>query len=101
MEFVKVLLTRDLAPDEIRGFEANGKKILIANIAGKYYAIGNVCTHRGCLLSEGTLSGENIKCPCHGSTFSVKTGSIVTGPTKIPEPVFQTEVENDQVLVNV
>jgi nitrite reductase/ring-hydroxylating ferredoxin subunit len=100
-EFVKVLSTKDLAPDEMKGVEANGKKILIANLKGEYYAIENICTHMHCLLSDGTLSGENVKCPCHGSTFSVKTGSIVTGPTQKPEPAFQVKVEKDQVLVNV
>ena len=101
IEFVRVLSTKDLAPDEMKGVEANGKEILIANLKGEYYAIGNICMHMHCLLSDGTLSGENIKCPCHGSTYSLKTGSIVAGPTKKPEPVFQAKVEEDQVLVNV
>jgi len=101
MGFVKVFSTKDLASDGMKGVEANGKKILVANLKGKYYSIGNVCLHMGCLLSDGKLSGENVKCPCHGSTYSLKTGSIVTGPTKKPEPVFQAKVEEDQVLVNV
>ena len=101
MEFIKVLSTRDLAPGEMKDVEANGKEILIVNLEGNFYALGNVCTHVGCLLSDGMLSGENVKCTCHGSTYSVKTGSVVTGPAKNPEPVFQVKVEKDQVLVNV
>lgn len=101
MEFVKVFSTKDLAPDEIKGVEANGKKILIVNLKGKYYAMGNICMHQGCLLSDGMLSGENIERTCHGSTYDVKTGSVVMGPTKKPEPTFQVKIEKDQVLVNV
>ena len=101
MGFVKVFSTKDLALDGMKGVEASGRKILVANLKGEYYAIGNICMHMGCLLSDGNLSGENVKCPCHGSTYSVKTGGIVKGPTQKPEPALQVKVEKDQVLVNV
>jgi nitrite reductase/ring-hydroxylating ferredoxin subunit len=101
MEFIKVLSTKDLASGEMKDVEANGKEILIVNLEGNFYALGNVCTHVGCLLSDGVLSGEKVKCTCHGSTYNVKTGSVVTGPAENPEPVFQVKVEKGQVLVNV
>ncbi len=93
MEFVKVLQEKDLAPNEMRGVQAKGKEILVANIGGEYYVIGNVCMHMGCSLSDGTLLGENVECPCHGSTYNIKTGSIVKGPTSKPEPVYQVKVD--------
>jgi nitrite reductase/ring-hydroxylating ferredoxin subunit len=101
MGFVGVLQERDLAPNEMRGVQVDGKKILVANIAGKYYAIGNVCMHMGCSLSDGTLFGENVECPCHGSNYNVKAGSIVKGPTKKPEPAYEVKVEGGRVLVSV
>ncbi len=58
MGFVRVTFTKDLGPGEMLGVEANGKQILLVNLNGKYYAIGNKCTHRGCMLSEGELQGE-------------------------------------------
>ena len=82
--------------------EAGGKPILVANVDGKYYAIGDKCTHRGCKLSGGTLKeGSVVVCPCHGSNFDVKTGNVVKGPAKTPEPAFLVKVEKDDVVVNV
>jgi len=101
MTFKKVVSVKDLEPGRIIGVEASGKEIAVANVEGKYYAIGNRCTHMGCMLSDGTLKGENITCPCHGSTFDVKTGSVVNGPAKKPEPAYETKIEGEQVLVNV
>ena len=101
MGFVKVLQENDLRPNEIKGVQADGKNVLVTNINGEYFAIGNICMHMGCRLSNGTLSGENIECPCHGSTYSVKSGNIIKGPTKKPEPVYQVKVEGGQILVNV
>lgn len=101
MGFIKVASAKELGTGEIIGVEAGGKPILVVNLNGKYYAIGNVCTHMGCMLSDGALKGENVQCPCHGSVFDVKTGTVVHGPAQKPEPVFQVKVEGDQILVNV
>lgn len=101
MGFVKVASAKELGAGKIIGVEAGGKPILVVNLNGKHYAIGNVCTHMGCMLSDGALKGENVQCPCHGSVFDVKTGTVVHGPAQKPEPVFQVKVEGDQILVNV
>jgi 3-phenylpropionate/trans-cinnamate dioxygenase ferredoxin subunit len=101
MGFVKVALTKDLGDGEMMGVEAGGKEIVVANLQGKYSAIGNRCTHMSCLLSDGSFVGENVTCPCHGSVFDIRTGNAVRGPAKKPEPVFQVRVEGDQVLVEV
>lgn len=84
------------------GAEANGKKILIANVGGTYYAIGDVCTHRACRLSGGTLKENGVvECPCHGSNFDVKTGNVAKGPAKTPEQTFQLKVEKDDILISI
>ena len=102
MGFVKVASTKDLTAGKMTGVEAGGKQILVVNVDGKYYAIGDKCTHRGCMLSGGTLKeGGIVQCPCHGSNFDVKTGGVVKGPAKNPEPAYEVKVEKDQVLVNV
>ena len=102
MKFVKVASTKDLTPNNMTGVEAGGKQILLVNLDGKYYAIGDTCTHKGCKLSGGTLKeGGIVQCPCHGSNFDAKTGSVVKGPAMTPEPAFEVKVEKDGVLVNI
>ena len=80
MSIVKVAFTKELASGQMKKVEAEGKIILLVNLQGEYYAIGNRCTHMGCMLSNGILKGDNVQCPCHGSTFNVKTGVVVKGP---------------------
>ncbi len=101
MGFVKAVLKKDLEPEKMLGIEVGGEKILLVNLSGTYYAIGNRCTHRGCILTDGELKEENIRCPCHRSVFDIRTGNVMKGPAKRPEPMFQVKVEGDQVLVNV
>ncbi len=58
------------------------QQVLLANINGKFYAIGNLCTHVGGPLDRGKLEGHEVQCPLHGSRFDVTTGQLkkVTRP---------------------
>ena len=98
---VKIGLTKDILPGSMKGIEANGKRLLVVNLNGEFYAIGNTCTHSGCSLSDGTLDRDNVECPCHGSTFNIKTGVVVRGPAQWPERSYQVRVDADQILVNL
>jgi nitrite reductase/ring-hydroxylating ferredoxin subunit len=100
MAFSNVAFAMDLKPNQMKPVNVNGKPVLLANIGGEYYAIGNKCTHMGCTLTNGELKGEVVQCPCHGSKFNVKTGKVVGGPAAIPEPKYKVKVENEQILVS-
>jgi Rieske Fe-S protein len=50
--------------------------------AGNFKAFTAVCTHQGCLVAS--FSGNAIVCPCHGSEFSIKDGSVLAGPATAP-----------------
>jgi nitrite reductase/ring-hydroxylating ferredoxin subunit len=101
MTYLRLISTHDLKPNEMVGKEIGDKAILIANVGGIFYVIGNTCTHMNCLLSEGRLNGLNVTCPCHVSIFNVQTGAVVKGPAKIPEPVYLAKVEADEVYVDL
>ncbi len=98
-EFVKVAETTEVPSGSLKKITINGKEILIANVEGKYYAIGNKCTHRGGDLSKGSFSGKIVRCPRHGTKFDVTTGEVVAGPAKTPEPTFEVKVEGKNVLI--
>ena len=101
MGFVRVASAKDLEPGKMMGVEVDSKSVLVVNLMGKYYAIGNVCTHMGCMLSDGGLEGETVTCPCHGSEFDIKTGRVVGGPAAKPEPSYQVKVEQNEIMVNI
>jgi nitrite reductase/ring-hydroxylating ferredoxin subunit len=96
---VKIASTKDLPNGKMIGVEHEGKSILVANWNGNYYAIGNVCTHEGCTVSGGTLSGFKVRCPCHGSTFDIRTGTVIAGPAQEAEPSYRLKVAGDQILL--
>ena len=55
MGFVKLASINDVKPNSMMGLTVKDQKILLANVNGNYYAIGDKCMHRGCQLSKGKL----------------------------------------------
>jgi 3-phenylpropionate/trans-cinnamate dioxygenase ferredoxin subunit len=55
-------------------------RVSIARIADHLYGFGGLCTHEGCPLSGGRLTGTTIMCQCDGSRFDVRTGAVINGP---------------------
>jgi glycine betaine catabolism B len=98
-DFVKVATAKDIQPSQMKEVEVNGEKICLANIEGKYYAIGNVCTHLGGPLAQGKLEGYEVQCPWHGSRFDIRTGKVVRPPAMRPEPTYEIKIENDNILL--
>ena len=98
-EFVKVAETTEVPPGNMKKVTVDGKEILVANVEGTYYAIGNKCTHRGGDLSKGSLSGKLVKCPRHGAKFNVTTGEVVAGPATKSEPTLEVKVEGKNILL--
>lgn len=90
-------------------FDIDGLSIGVFNIAGKYYAIKNVCPHAGAPLCEGhiqtthrpgevgefdpALEGRVLRCPWHGWEFDIVTGKglydrnsrVATYPVQVDE----------------
>ena len=77
----------------------DGHHILIANVDGNYYAVDDTCSHEDASLSTGSLRGELVKCPLHGSRFSVRTGKAMEEPACDDLRTYAVRVEGDDILV--
>ena len=86
----------DVARGGLLAIDMDGKAVVVANVDGKLYAIGDTCTHRGCSLSEGELSGTVVTCPCHGGQFDVTSGKVVMGPPREATPTYTVQVDGDE-----
>jgi glycine betaine catabolism B len=98
-DFVKAASVKDIQPSQMKEVEINGETICLANIEGKYYAIGNVCTHLGGPLAQGKLEGYEVQCPWHGSRFDIRTGKVARSPAMRSEPTYEIKVQDDNILI--
>lgn len=65
---------------------------------GQFKAFSATCTHLGCQVER--VSDGTIKCPCHGSQYSVADGSVVRGPAPKPLPAKTVAVNNGTLTIS-
>ena len=99
----------DVAPvDEIaegtsRVVYLNGQQVALFYTGGRFYAIGNRCSHARGPLSEGELSICDgvcvVTCPWHFAQYDLETGKVVDGVASAPVPTYRVEVRDGVVYV--
>jgi nitrite reductase/ring-hydroxylating ferredoxin subunit len=97
--WVRALEDADLPDDTPTGVTAEGRQVLLYRQDGTLYAIDDICSHAGGLLSRCPVDGLTATCPLHGSRFSLTDGSIVRGPANQPQPVLPTRIRNGWIEV--
>ena len=99
MAYVKVAKTSDIPAGKMKHVEVDGIEILIANVEGMFYAVGDRCPHLNAKVSEGTLNNTVVTCPRHLSSFDVTTGRVISG-TRSNLPTYDMKVKGNDLLVN-
>jgi nitrite reductase/ring-hydroxylating ferredoxin subunit len=74
---------------------ASAQVVVTQPSAGEYKAFSAVCTHGQCIVDQ--VADGTIDCPCHGSKFSAKDGSVVIGPAVSPLPGIRISVSSGQI----
>jgi 3-phenylpropionate/trans-cinnamate dioxygenase ferredoxin subunit len=99
--FVQVATTRELSPGHGKLVEVNQKRIALFNMGGQFYAIDDMCPHRGASLSEGELDGETVVCPWHGALFELRTGAVTRPPAAIGVMTYETRVQGEAIEIAI
>ena len=98
-EYVEVAEATTIEEGKLHRVQAGGAAVLLVRQQGTIYAIANTCTHAGGPLDEGTLDGEVVMCPWHGSRFCVRNGEVRGGPATFPQTKFEVRVREGKVEV--
>ena len=98
---IKAAPASEITPTQPKIVEASdGTQIAIFNVDGEYFAINNICPHRGGPLGEGDVEGTLVACPWHGWQFDVKTGKSPVNPAASVK-TFPCKLEGANVCVDV
>ena len=93
------------------------REIGVFNLGGRYYALRNLCPHRGAPLCEGKLiglvtaerpyepaserEGEILRCPWHSWEFDLTTGRSVCQPDKVRAKCYPAGVAKEPETATV
>ncbi|MFN4218770.1 MAG: non-heme iron oxygenase ferredoxin subunit [Candidatus Bipolaricaulia bacterium] len=96
---IKLARVSELAPGQYTSIEVEGERIALFNIDGRFYALKDVCTHDGGILTGGTLQGYIIECPRHGAQFDVRTGAVIRLPAYVGVQTYPVSIEGNDVFI--
>jgi 3-phenylpropionate/trans-cinnamate dioxygenase ferredoxin subunit len=97
--FFKTVAVSKVPPGTMLTVEVAGESVTIANVDGKYFGIGALCTHAQWDLSEGTLEDLTITCAGHGTVWDLKTGKGVYDEPLEDEPLYDVKEEGGFLYV--
>lgn len=98
-DFVRVMAEAELREGELRRVEADGMPVLLVRRGERIFAIAETCSHLGGPLAEGKLEDNSVRCPWHGSLFSLEDGRALEGPSVHTQPCFDVRVRDGQIEV--
>ena len=101
LEYVEVSPADELKNGERLFVEVGDTSLVIFNIAGDFFAIGDVCSHDDGPVGEGELEGFNIICPRHGAEFDIRTGKVMQMPAVVDIPAYPVRVVDGQIQVGI
>ena len=101
LDFVEIAPASELPNGERLFVDLGDKPIVIFNIAGQLFAIGDVCTHDDGPLGDGLLEGNNVVFPRHGAEFDVRNGKAMQMPAVIDIPAYPIRVKDGNIFVGI
>lgn len=80
----------------------DGREIAVFRINEQFFAIKNICPHKGWKLHEGFVNGNtnSVKCPGHSWEFNVKTGEYLGNPN-IKIRAFPIIKEGNNIYIEI
>ncbi len=100
-EFVQVIEASEIKPGERILIEVDEQPIAVFNVDGKFYAVGDVCTHDDGPLGDGEVDGYVITCPRHGGRFDIRTGKALQLPAVIDTPWYPVRVVDGWIEIGM
>jgi 3-phenylpropionate/trans-cinnamate dioxygenase ferredoxin subunit len=92
----------DQLPEGERIFlEVEGKSIVLFNLAGRFFAIGDVCSHDNGPVGDGEIEETEIICPRHGARFDIRTGKATSLPAVRDIPSYPVRVVHGMLEIGL
>lgn len=100
-KYVQLAQLEQVKPGKMLCVTHGARRIMLANVDGRIHAVDDQCSHEDASLATGSLKGDCVKCPLHGSRFDLKTGQPLDEPAEEPIHVYPVKLSGDAILVAI
>ena len=104
----------EIPPGGRKLVEVAGRRVVVFNLGGEFFALGDRCPHQGGSLAAGCLTGdvsspgpgeyryarrgEMVRCPWHYWEFDIRTGQSRFDPGRVRTRRYEARVEPGAAL---
>jgi nitrite reductase (NADH) small subunit len=99
-DFVIVGQVSEFAPGRGTMVVVNGRHVAVFRLGDEFFALDNMCLHRGGPLCDGPVSDHVVTCPWHGWSYEIKTGTMLQDP-RVGVSRHDVRVEGGRVAVRL
>ncbi len=85
----------------MRQFSVLDLEVLVIYTDAQVRCLSARCTHAGAPLEEGTLEGDVLTCPWHGSQFRITDGAVLRGPAEKPIKVYIVTLKDGAIFIDI
>ncbi len=101
LEFVEVCSVEDLPAGERLFVDIDNLPVVVFQVAGKYFAVADVCSHDDNPLGDGDLDGFEVSCPRHGARFDIRNGKACMLPAVENIPAYPVRVTAGKIEIGI
>jgi nitrite reductase (NADH) small subunit len=99
-EFVPVGRVSEFAPGAGRMVSVSGRNVAVFRLGDEFFALDNMCLHRGGPLCDGEILNGVVTCPWHFWSYEIRTGTMVQDP-RVGVSKHDVRIDGEQVAVRL
>ena len=78
----------------------NGRHVALFRLGDEFFALDNMCLHRGGPICEGPIENEVVTCPWHGWSYEIRTGTMTQDP-RVGVSKHDVRIVGDEISVRL
>ena len=98
--FVVVGRAADFAAGTGRMVHVNGRHVAVFRLGDEFFALDNMCLHRGGPLCDGEIANGVVTCPWHFWSYEIRTGIQIQDP-RVGVSKHEVRIDGDQISVRL
>ncbi len=99
-EFQPVGRIAEFAAGQGRMVTVNGRHVALFRLGEEFFALDNMCLHRGGPLCDGQIQNDVVTCPWHFWSYEIRTGMMVQDP-RVGVSRHEVRVEGELISVRL
>ena len=99
-EFQPVGRIGDFVHGRGRMVTVSGRHVALFRLGDEFFALDNMCLHRGGPICEGPIENDVVTCPWHGWSYEIRTGTMVQD-RRVGVSKHDVRIDGDEISIRL